>query len=212
MKNILCFGDSNTHGYNPENGHRFSFDIRWTGRLQILLGDKYRIIEEGYNGRTTLTDDFTNPSKTSRNYLLPCLASHSPLDLIIIMLGTNDLKNRFNLTSSNIAKSMKEIVRLIKTFDFECDYYKTPEILLVSPIEIDKEILKRDGDAFDAGSIKKLSELPKLYEDLAKSTGCHFLDAAKFAKPSKADLLHMDAEAHRKFADAVYAKVKEILD
>ena len=91
MKTILCFGDSNTWGYNPENGQRFGPEERWTGILRNSLGEDYRVIEEGLNGRTTLWDDPIAGFKNGLDYLMPCLESHMPFDLITIMLGTNDL-------------------------------------------------------------------------------------------------------------------------
>ena len=95
MKTILCFGDSNTWGYNPENRQRFGPEERWSGILRNSLGEDYRAIEEGLNGRTTLWDDPIEGFKNGLDYLMPCLESHKPFDLITIMLGTNDLKCRF---------------------------------------------------------------------------------------------------------------------
>ena len=95
MKNILCFGDSNTWGYVPGTGNRYPKQIRWTGLLQNLLGDSFFIIEEGLNGRTTVLDDPTRIAKNGMTYLRPCLDSQAPIDLVVMMLGTNDCKHRF---------------------------------------------------------------------------------------------------------------------
>ncbi len=103
MKTILCYGDSNTHGFNPATQGRFSLSERWTGVLMRELGSDYHVIEEGLGGRTTVWDDPIMESRNGRDYLLPCLWSHKPLDLVIIMLGTNDLKDRFSLTPFDIA-------------------------------------------------------------------------------------------------------------
>lgn len=100
MKNILCYGDSNTWGYDAETKNRFPPDVRWTGILKRTLGEGYHVIEEGLNGRTTVWDDPIEGYKNGREYLIPCLESHRPLDLVIIMLGTNNLKKRFSLTFS----------------------------------------------------------------------------------------------------------------
>jgi lysophospholipase L1-like esterase len=105
MKSVLCYGDSNTWGYDPLTQARFPPEVRWTGVLAGCLGADYRVIEEGLNGRTTRWDD---PIETDRNglaYLRPCIESHQPLDLVVVMLGTNDLKQRFNLSASDIAQS-----------------------------------------------------------------------------------------------------------
>ena len=114
MKTILCFGDSNTWGYNPENCQRFGPDERWTGILRNSLGEDYQVIEEGLNGRTTLWDDPIEGFKNGLDYLMPCLESHKPFDLITIMLGTNDLKYRFSVSAFDIAESVGVLVRQVQ--------------------------------------------------------------------------------------------------
>ena len=105
MKTVLCYGDSNTWGYDPWTRLRYPPSVRWTGVLAERLGPVYRVVEEGLNGRTTRWDDPMEPGRNGQMYLGPCIESHAPLDLIVVMLGTNDLKRRFNLTSSDIAES-----------------------------------------------------------------------------------------------------------
>ena len=95
MKRILCFGDSNTWGWNPANKERFDENSRWTGILKNKLGENYDIIEEGLNGRTTVWDDPIEGYKNGKKHLPSCLESHRPLDIVVLMLGTNDLKSRF---------------------------------------------------------------------------------------------------------------------
>ena len=106
-KRILCYGDSNTWGYNGETATRFPEDIRWTGQLQTLLGEEWTIIEEGMCSRTTVFDDPIIEGVNGLTYLHPCLSSQSPIDYLIIMLGTNDCKQRFALTPKNIAEGLK---------------------------------------------------------------------------------------------------------
>ena len=86
MTTILCYGDSNTYGYNPVNGLRYPKDVRWTGVLQKLLGEQYAVIEEGCNGRTTVFEDIAEPWKAGLGYLKPCLNTHKPIDFVIMML------------------------------------------------------------------------------------------------------------------------------
>src|SRR5215217_6037211 len=105
MKTIVCYGDSNTWGSDPVTRGRFAPDVRWTGVLLQELGAGYRVIEEGLGGRTTIVDDPISPFRNGRDYLIPCLESHRPFDLVTIMLGTNDLKHRFNGSASDIAES-----------------------------------------------------------------------------------------------------------
>ncbi len=99
IKTILCYGDSNTYGYVPETGMRYPRDIRYPGRLQNLFGEEYTVIEEGCNGRTTIHDDPIDGWKNGLDYLKPCLNSHKPIDIVILMLGSNDLKITFHLTA-----------------------------------------------------------------------------------------------------------------
>ena len=120
-KRVLCFGDSNTWGYNGEDGSRFEEDVRWTGILQQLLGDEYTVIEEGHNGRTTVWDDPIENRLAGLTYLWPCMESQSPFDLIIIMLGTNDTKTYFSRTPQNIADGAARLVRTAQTSPFGRD-------------------------------------------------------------------------------------------
>ena len=105
MRTVLCYGDSNTWGYDPATRTRYPPHVRWTGVLATRLGAEYRVVEEGLNGRTTRWDDPIEPGRNGLTYLRPCIESHQPLDVIIIMLGTNDLKRRFDLSASDIAQS-----------------------------------------------------------------------------------------------------------
>src|SRR5210317_1873174 len=110
MQTILCYGDSNTWGYNPSSQQRFSPEERWTGVLQKELGMGYRIIEEGLNGRTTVWDDPIEGFKNGMSYLIPCIESHKPINLITIMLGTNDLKIHFSVSAHDIAESVGVLI------------------------------------------------------------------------------------------------------
>lgn len=134
MKSILCFGDSNTYGA-VANGGRYGRYERWPGHLQQLLGSDYYVIEEGCNGRTTLWDDPIEEHKNGKAYLLPCMYSHKPVDLIVLMLGTNDLKNRFSLTATDIAWSIDNLINTIQTSNNGPDE-SAPQILLISPPEV----------------------------------------------------------------------------
>jgi lysophospholipase L1-like esterase len=113
VKTILCYGDSNTWGYNPATGERFSRDERWPGVLRQELGEGYEIIEEGLCGRTTVWDDPIEGYKSGKEYLIPCLETHKPIDLVVIMLGTNDLKRRFSLSALDIANGAGVLVDIV---------------------------------------------------------------------------------------------------
>ena len=116
MKNILCFGDSNTYGYMPLTGRRYDEKTRWTGRLQKLLGSVYKVIEEGCNGRTTVFEDPYDGWTKGIDYICPCIKSHKPIDIVILMLGSNDLKEFFHNTVDEIARGAGAIVDSIFSY------------------------------------------------------------------------------------------------
>lgn len=209
MKKVVCFGDSNTWGFSPFDGNRYEKDVRWTGILGKLLGDEWEIIEEGQCGRTIALDDvWEGGIKNGLKYLPPMLESHSPMDLLIIMLGTNDMKSRFHLKACDIAGSMDTMLRLAKAI---LNYSgKKTNILLVSPIWVGEKIAESCFNGiFDKNTVQISKELAVLYERTAQGHECLFLDAAKVAEPSKEDCLHMCPKNHRKLAEEIYKKVTE---
>lgn len=138
---VLCYGDSNTNGAKPDHTGRFEANERWTGLLQSHLGNNYYIIEEGLGGRTTDLDDH-DPNKPNRNglvYFKACVDSHMPLDNIIIMLGTNDLKTMYNRSNEAIAKALKQYPEYVARF-CATKGLKQPKIILVSPVYISDQV------------------------------------------------------------------------
>lgn len=132
MQTVLCYGDSNTWGYNPRTQARYSRSERWPGVLAAELGSGFHVVEEGLNGRTTVWDDPIEGYKNGKEYLIPCLESHKPLDLVIILLGTNDLKTRFSVTASDIASSAGVLVKM--TLKSETGpALAAPQVLLIAP-------------------------------------------------------------------------------
>lgn len=206
-KNIMCFGDSNTYGESPEGKGRYPRHERWTGILQDRLGPDYCIIEEGLNGRTSVFEDPVEGDKCGLRQLPPILASHTPLDLLIIMLGSNDLKHRFNATATDVALAAERVVKTAQSVDnYTSD--KPFQILLVSPAEVCPQTFL--GEVFGDRSATS-RELPKLFEAVADRCGVWFLDIAKYAKPSQLDGLHFDRENHKKVAQAMETKIRQIL-
>lgn len=213
MKNILCYGDSNTYGYIPNEGGRYPYDIRWTGRLQKLFGDTARILEEGLNGRTTVWEDPIEGFKSGKSYLIPCLNTHAPIDAFVLMLGTNDLKNRFSLTASEIASGCDTLIKLVKMETACCQGY-VPEILLVAPMIVPEAIGTHSfGGMFVGPDCDRRSrDFSKCYRAVAEANSCHFMDAAEYVSVSDKDFLHMDEKGHEVFANAIYQKLQEILN
>lgn len=209
-KRILCFGDSNTWGAVPAEGTRHPDDVRWTGVLAAELGDEYQVIEEGYNGRTTVHDDPVEKRLAGITYFETCLDSQSPLDLIILMLGTNDLKARFGVDPYTIAYGFGRYLDALKTVPMAGN---RPEVLLAAPILIDPSYKETPlfYDMFGEGAYERSAKFADAYEAFAKENGLHFIDASKYGKASVRDGVHMEAEYHEILGKAFAAKVKEIL-
>jgi len=132
VKTIVCYGDSNTWGFNPVTQDRFSITERWTGVLAQELGAGYRVVEEGLNGRTTIWDDPIEEWRNGKTYFLPCLWSHKPIDLVTIMLGTNDLKERFSVSAYDIAASAGVLVDIALRSGAGPNG-NAPQVLLMAP-------------------------------------------------------------------------------
>lgn len=209
-KRILCFGDSNTWGAVPAEGTRHPDDVRWTGILAAELGNEYQVIEEGYNGRTTVHDDPVENRLSGIAYFEACLDSQSPLDLIILMLGTNDLKARFGVDPYTIAFGFGRYLNAVKTVPMAGN---RPEVLLAAPLLIDPSYkdVPLFFDMFGDGAVERSEKFAEAYEAFAKENGVHFIDASKYGKASVRDGVHMEAEYHEKLGKAFAEKVKEIL-
>lgn len=211
MKNILCFGDSNTWGYSPQDGSRFPPNVRWTGTLQKTLGIDYNIIEEGLNGRTTFINEEgedARPFRSGSDVFSMILESHRPLDLVTIMLGTNDLKLEFNLSVEEIAQGVKELCEIVLSSEYLID--NPPKLLLISPIHIGSTI-QPDQEEFFEQAREKSYQFAEHYQRVAEELGIHFLDAAKIVSPSDGEGVHWDADQHIKFGKVLAQKATEIL-
>ncbi len=208
MKTILCYGDSNTWGYNPATSSRFSRDERWTRVLMRELGDAYEIIEEGLNGRTTGWDDPIEGYKNGKEQIIPCLVSHKPLDLVIIMLGTNDLKARFAVPAFDIANSAGKLVEIARKSETGPDD-TAPKALLMAPPPTAK--LTDFAEMFE-GAEAKSRKFSQHYKRVAEEYGCDFLDTSEVIVSSDLDGIHFEADQHQKLGKAVAAAVKGIFE
>lgn len=207
MKNILCFGDSNTWGYNPHTKGRFPQDIRWTGRLQEKLDEKnVHIIEQGLCGRTTVFEDETRPNRKGINTLKEIFDETSDIDSVILMLGTNDCKTYFGNTANEIAKGVEECLDLV------LQHISPEKVLLVSPIVLGDEVWKDEFDPdFNVNSVAVSKNLKAAYEKVAKERNVHFLAASEYANPSVSDQEHMDEVGHSDLANAIFESVRRDL-
>ena len=213
MREILCFGDSNTYGYIPGSGQRYPRDIRWSGRLKGLLGAGYHVVEEGMNGRTTAFEDALQPWRSALGYIVPCIKSHAPLDLIVIMLGTNDAKTRYGVSAEEIGFGMRSLVIEIETF-FRYNAARAgrcPKLLIISPVPMPST----GGDPeFNESSLQKQAALAGVFRQVADEMGCAFAAAEEWIGPELlgADQCHFLEQAHTIFAQRVAGVIRELLE
>lgn len=206
-RQILCYGDSNTWGHIPLTGERYARHVRWPGVMRERLGPGFHVVEEGQCGRTTVWDDpLEGGTRNGLSYLPACLESHRPLDLVILMLGTNDLKARFSLTALNIALGAERLIGTIRKS--ECGVGgQAPAILLAAPPPVQ---LHDDLAEMFAGAREKSLVLAQRYAELAERTGCAFIDVGRIIAVDPADGLHYSAETHRRLGEAFAERVLEM--
>ena len=208
MKRVLCYGDSNTYGCDTRQWAtgrlgRYDEDTRWTGRLQKLLGDDYCVIEEGLNGRTTVFDDVTEPGRNGFDYLEIAFKSHDPIYLFVIMLGTNETKERFASSAACVAIGMGRLVK--KALATECWGPNKPNVLVIAPPHIGEGMPKSEvGPTMGAGCVEKSRELAYYYKQQCDLIGCHFLDAQELGcEFNNIDCMHLTRKGHETMANAL---------
>lgn len=206
MKNILCYGDSNTWGLIPGTKDRYPWEVRWTGLLQEKLKDKnIRVTEEGLCGRTTTFEDAYRDNRNGLKALPLIIESHSPIDSAVLMLGTNDCKSYFNLSPFQIAKGAEKCLDLLLT------RIKAENILLISPILLGDEVWKPEFDPeFNEKSIETSKGLYYAYKKIADKKGIRIIAASDYAKPSDVDCEHLTPEGHASLAQAVYEALSDM--
>ncbi|MCW4114591.1 SGNH/GDSL hydrolase family protein [Aurantimonas sp. MSK8Z-1] len=212
MKTVLAYGDSLTWGRDAATAGRHAYADRWPTRLATGLGEDVLVIVEGLNGRTTAYDDPTIAEERNGATILPTLlATHQPLDLIVILLGTNDFKRHTGGGNAYESKlGMQRLVQIVRGFDYVVGD-GPPDILLVSPPTIrrgnDPRIKAMLGEAGPQSQ-----RLPDLYRELAAETSCHHFDAASVCETTLVDGIHLDAENSRRLGDALVPVVKHLLE
>ena len=215
-QHIVCFGDSNTHGYcaDPadcaDGGARFNESERWTCRLQKALGERALVLEEGLSGRTTVFSDPLHECMSGLDAIYSCLMSHEPVDLLIIMLGTNDTKERLGVNDACIALGMDRLVSKAKTVP--AWGAKGPNILLISPPHIGEGLyLRPEGEPMGRGCPEKSRGLAPHLAAVAEAQGCAFLDAEGVAEFNRLDCMHLTALGHRQLAEKLAELVPGLL-
>jgi lysophospholipase L1-like esterase len=215
-RHILVFGDSLTWGWVPSDPVvptvRHSMADRWTTALGDALGEGYEITVEGLSGRTTNIDEPTDAKLNGADALPTLLASHEPIDLVIIMLGTNDTKNYLDRTPLEIALGAGELVNMVhEAPGWDWTEFETPQVLLISPPPLGETIGAGADEIFDASSKEKSRALARVYEGIATLAGEHFFDAGSVIETDGIDGIHFTADANRTLGEAVAGKVRTIL-
>ncbi len=203
MKSILAYGDGNTWGMIPGSSpiQRYPHDIRWTGILQKKIKN-VRVLEEGLCGRTTVYEDHLREGRNGARTLPLILESQYPVDIVILMLGTNDCKREYRGPSYMLEKGIEKCLSILEVF------ISKDKILLAAPIALGDNIwLPGKDHSFDKQSIIESRHLGELYEDIAKRRGIHFINAADYATADETDDQHLNENGHRLIAQAFYEKL-----
>lgn len=232
MKQILCFGDSNTWGYDGESRKRLPWGKRWTSLLQEKFdvetakaqagnntisqkesgsaehkpGESVRIIEEGLCGRTTIFEDPLRDGRRGTALLPTLLETHDGVDVIVLMLGTNDCKSVFGASAEVIGKGIARLLDQIAAYAPEA------KVLLVSPIYLGEKVWQEGFDQeFSQDSVQVSKDLEKVYQRIADEKHVEFMRAASYVSCCEADQEHMNASGHQVFAEAVYEKLENLV-
>ena len=206
MKTILCYGDSNTWGYDPRTGERYDHKTRWPMAMALILNrgcppgeSNWQVIEEGLCGRTSCREDPVEGDRNGLRQLLPILESHKPLDIVAVMLGTNDLKPRFSPMPYDIARGAQRVA-IAAQESKTGPAGSAPKVIMICP----PPTVEAPAFAHIFGdSIELSKKLPPLYRQLAAECGAFFLDAGKHVSTSRADGIHFDPEGQLALAEAV---------
>jgi lysophospholipase L1-like esterase len=207
MKTILCYGDSNTWGFDPANPDaRFPREVRWPVRLASGLGPGFEVVAEGLNGRTATLDSPVADGRNGLTYLMPCLHSHAPLDLVVIYLGTNDLGDRYGLPAPDVAGSVARLVRVVRASESGAEGAAPPVLVICPP-----PFARVDPEGSFAHSGEKSRQVGRYFAEMTVLLGCELLDLDGVAAYSDLDGIHLDADGHAAVAAAVEPVVRRML-
>jgi lysophospholipase L1-like esterase len=202
---ILCYGDSNTWGWIPGGSGRHARAKRWPGVLAAELGAGWHVVEEGLSGRTTVFDDPLSPDRNGKDYLAPCLASHAPVDLVVLFLGTNDLKARFAAAAVDIAAGVGALATIALQSLAGPDAAPPRVLVLGLPrlgrIEWAEEF---------AGAEEKAERLPGHLRTVTAALGVDLLDLGELVACGDTDGIHLDEAGHRTIGKAVADAVRGV--
>ena len=202
-KRILCYGDSNTYGFNPYDCSRYEENQRWSGILKQSLQDEYEVIEEGKNNRTGFVDNPEGFEYSAQRHFPKFISKIGEVDILILAIGTNDLQFLFDVSFKNMERGLENLITVAKS-------HKIKNIILVPPVKIKECILSGFfSNQFDETSIKKSKGVDKIYKKLARVLNCNYIDFNDFVKPSDKDGLHYDISSHVRIAEELKKFITE---
>lgn len=203
MKNIICYGDSNTFGFNPKDCSRFDENTRWTALLQKSLGDDYNIVDESACDRTGVVNNPKGELFSAPQHFPKLISKSEKVDLIILGVGTNDLQSQYNISFDTVEKGLKNLVELAKT--------KTKTVIILPPVVLNETVSKGFFSyQFNETSIVKSKKIGEIYKTIADNYQCEYFDINNFATPSEFDGLHYDEAAHKLIADKLSEFIKQL--
>jgi lysophospholipase L1-like esterase len=211
VKTVLCYGDSLTWGYDAASAGRHAFEDRWPTRLAAGLGEGHVVLAEGLNGRTTAFDDTTSaPDRNGARVLPTILGTHQPIDLVLVLLGTNDLKRHTGGGRAFEARiGMERVVEVIRTFPYHRGM-SVPKILIVAPPSFVATV-DPDFTLLFSHGLEESQGLPVAYAMVADEYGCDVFDASEVCETTPLDGVHLDAENTRRLGDALVEPVRRLL-
>ena len=207
---VLCYGDSNTYGYDPFTHGRYPYEKRWTTLLAEKLGSRYEVISEGLNGRTTAYDRPGAIWKNGMSSFAACLGTHKPVDYVIIMLGTNDCNAELGLSAEDIADGMESLVNLAEKETPALQGY-VPEMIIAAPAAIQGDVEKSPfADGLTPASVRNSFDIGPLYREIAERHCVRFADATRGIEVSP-DCEHLTEEGHRQIAELFFKAISNVL-
>ena len=202
MKKIICYGDSNTFGFNAKDGSIFDENTRWTSLLQKNLGSEYEVVNEGMYDRTGFADNPRGDLFSGPKHFPEMLSKTDNIDLLILAIGTNDLQSQYNISFDTIENGLRNLVNLAKT--------KVKNIIIILPVILDERILKGAFNTqFDETGVEKSKKVGQIYRQIADENGCLWFDINEFTAPSDYDGLHYDENSHRLIAEKLAEFIKK---
>ena len=203
MEKIICYGDSNTFGYNPINNSRFDEGIYWTSILQSNLGFNYELINEGMCDRTGFADNPKGALFSSQKHFPKLIEKSENFDLLILWVGTNDLQFQYDIDFKTAECGLTKLINSAKE--------KVEKIIIIPPVILDERVLKGFFSfQFNEKSVLKSKEIGKIFKQVAENNNCSFVDINEWVKPSDFDGLHYDENSHKLIADKLSEFIKKL--